>query len=47
MTGVQTCALPISNAAHMLCKESFVQGDPATFAAFLRKKAAVTMDPVE
>ena len=28
-------------------EESFVQGDPATFAAFLRKKAAVTMDPVE
>lgn len=37
----------VTNAAHMLCKESFVQGDPATFAAFLRKKAAVTMDPVE
>ena len=37
----------MTNAAHMLCKESFVQGGPHTFAAFLRKKAAVTMDPVE
>lgn len=36
-----------SNAAHMLRKDSFTHGDPATFPAFLRKKAAVTMDPVE
>lgn len=36
-----------SNAAHMLRKDSFVCGDPATFAAFLRKKAAVTTDLVE
>ena len=29
-----------ANAAHMLRKDGFVQGDPATFPAFLRKKAA-------
>lgn len=36
-----------TNAAHMLRKDCFVQGDPAAFAAFVRKYAAVTMDPVE
>ena len=36
-----------TNAAHMLRKDGFLQGDPATFAAFLKKKAAVTVDPVE
>lgn len=36
-----------SNAAHMLRKDSFIHGDPTTFAAFMRKKAAVMMDPVE
>ncbi|MDQ9871789.1 YcxB family protein, partial [Acinetobacter baumannii] len=35
-----------TNAAHMLRKDCFVQGDPAAFAAFVRKHAAVTMDPV-
>ena len=36
-----------ANAAHMLRKDGFVQGDPATFPAFLRKKAAVQMDLVD
>lgn len=36
-----------NNAAHMLRKDSFVCGDPSTFPAFLRKKAAVTTDLVE
>lgn len=36
-----------TNAAHMLRKDSFLCGDPATFPAFLRKRAAVTVDPVE
>ena len=36
-----------TNAAHMLRKDSFLCGDPATFTAFLRKRAAVTVDPVE
>lgn len=37
----------VTNAAHLLKKDSFVVGDPATFAAFLRKKSAITVDPVE
>ena len=37
----------VNNAAHMLRKDSFIHGEPDTFAAFLRKKAAVTTDPVE
>lgn len=36
-----------NNAAHMLRKDSFICGDPNTFAKFLQKKAAVTIDPVE
>lgn len=36
-----------NNAAHMLRKDCFLQGDPAAFPKFLRKKAAVAMDPVE
>lgn len=36
-----------NNAGHMLRKDSFVVGDPETFAAFIQKKSAVRMDPVE
>lgn len=36
-----------ANAAHMLKKDSFLVGSPDTFPAFLRKRSAVIMDPVE
>ncbi len=35
------------NAAHMVKKDSFLVGSPDTFPAFLRKRSAVIMDPVE
>lgn len=36
-----------SNAGHMLRKDCFLVGDPATFAKFIRIKSAVTVDPIE
>lgn len=36
-----------ANAAHMLKKTSFLVGSPDTFPAFLRKRSAAIMDPVE
>jgi len=35
------------NMAHMLKKDGFVVGDPASFAKFIHVRAAVTLDPVE
>lgn len=36
-----------TNAGHMLRKDAFIQGDPATFGKFIRIQAAVTVDPIE
>ena len=36
-----------SNAGHMLRKDCFLVGDPATFGKFIRIKAAVTIDPIQ
>lgn len=35
------------NMAHMLRRDSFVVGDPDSFANFIKIRAAVTLDPVE
>ena len=43
----QYISIRTNNAGHMLRKDSFVVGDPETFAAFIQKKSAVRMDPVE
>lgn len=36
-----------TNAAHMLRKDAFVQGDPASFGEFIHLQSAVLVDPVE
>lgn len=36
-----------TNAAHMLRKDAFIQGDPASFGEFIHLQAAVLVDPVE
>lgn len=35
------------NAAHMIRKDSFTEGDPEKFANFIREKSAVTIDPID
>lgn len=35
------------NMAHMIRRDSFVVGDPDSFANFIKIRAAVTLDPVE